>query len=144
MFLISSCSCFYPIHRSQLLSWEWRCNWSSADRRCSNYISVMNNFIAYKGVPYIRDLIGVVSIKTIHEKLWIKSIFNKVNFFVTLNLSNWMAPGLGRVHKSWVRVRVWVLCLAWVRVRVRVRVLKKCEYEYFSLSLRTSTSYPKY
>ena len=32
--------------------------------------------------------------------------------------------GLGRVHKSWVRVRVRVLCLAWVWVRVRV--LKKC------------------
>ena len=27
--------------------WEWRCSWSSADRRCSNYIWVINNFIAY-------------------------------------------------------------------------------------------------
>ena len=27
--------------------WEWRCNWSSADRRCSNYIWVINKFIAY-------------------------------------------------------------------------------------------------
>ena len=26
---------------------EWRCNWSSADRRCSNYIWVINNFIVY-------------------------------------------------------------------------------------------------
>ena len=25
------------------LSWEWRCSWSSADRRCSNYIWVINN-----------------------------------------------------------------------------------------------------
>ena len=30
--------CLYPIHWSQMLSWEWRCRWSSADRRCSNYI----------------------------------------------------------------------------------------------------------
>ena len=25
---------------------EWRCSWSSADRRCSNYIWVIDNFIA--------------------------------------------------------------------------------------------------
>ena len=34
---------------------EWRCSWSSGDRRCSNYIWVIN-FIAYKGVTYIRGL----------------------------------------------------------------------------------------
>ena len=39
---------------SQVLSWEWRCGWSSADRRCSNYIWVINNFIAYKGATYTR------------------------------------------------------------------------------------------
>ena len=55
MFLVSSCCCLCPIHWSQVLSWEWRCSWSSADRRCSNYIWVTNNFIAYKGVSYIRD-----------------------------------------------------------------------------------------
>ena len=35
---------------------QWRCSWSSADRRCSNYIWVINNFIAYQGVSYIRGL----------------------------------------------------------------------------------------
>ena len=45
--LVSSCSCFRSIHWSQVLSWEWRCSWSSADRRCSNCIRVINNFIAY-------------------------------------------------------------------------------------------------
>ena len=55
MLLVSSCSCLCPIHWSQVLSWEWRCSWSSADRRCSNYIWVINNFIAYQGAPYIRD-----------------------------------------------------------------------------------------
>ena len=47
MFLVSSCSCLRSIHWSHVLSWEWRCSWSSADRRCSNYIWVINNFIAY-------------------------------------------------------------------------------------------------
>ena len=38
MFLVvSSCSCLRSIHWSQVLSWEWRCSWSNADRRCSNY-----------------------------------------------------------------------------------------------------------
>ena len=50
MFLVSSCSCLCSIHWSQVLSREWRCSWSSADRRCwanrrcSNYIWAINNF----------------------------------------------------------------------------------------------------
>ena len=35
---------------------EWRCSWSSANSRCSNYIWVINNFIAYQDVTYIRTL----------------------------------------------------------------------------------------
>ena len=53
---VSSCSCLCPIQWSHVLSREWRCNWSSADRRCSNYIWVMENFIAYQTATYIRDL----------------------------------------------------------------------------------------
>ena len=30
---------------SQILSGEWRCSWSSADRWCSNYIRVINNLM---------------------------------------------------------------------------------------------------
>ena len=56
MFLVWSCCCLCPIHWSQVLSWEWRCSWSSAARRCSNYIRVINNFIAYSGAPCIRGL----------------------------------------------------------------------------------------
>ena len=37
-----------------LLSREWRCSWSSADRRCSNYIWELDIFIACYGAPYIR------------------------------------------------------------------------------------------
>ena len=53
---MSSCICVWPIHWSQVLSWEWRCSWSSADRRCSNYIWVINNFTANSGVTYIRGV----------------------------------------------------------------------------------------
>ena len=54
MFLVCSWCGLCPIHWSQVLSWEWRCSWSSADRRCSNYIWVINNFIAYYGATYVR------------------------------------------------------------------------------------------
>ena len=47
IFLISSCSCHCWIHWSQVLSQEWGCCWSNADRQCSNYIWVINDFIAY-------------------------------------------------------------------------------------------------
>ena len=53
--LVSSCSCLCPIYWSQALSLEWRCSWSNADRRCSNYICVINNLIA-SGATYIRGL----------------------------------------------------------------------------------------
>ena len=56
MILVSSCSCLCPIHWSQVLSRWCRCSWSSADRRCSNYIWVIDNFIANLGASYIRDL----------------------------------------------------------------------------------------
>ena len=45
MFLVSSCSCLHPIDLSHVLSREWRCSWSSADRRCSNYIWLINKYI---------------------------------------------------------------------------------------------------
>ena len=54
MFIILPCSCLCPIYWSQVLSPEWSCSWSSANMRCSNYIWVINNFIAHPGAPYIR------------------------------------------------------------------------------------------
>ena len=56
MSLVLTCSCLCPIHWSQVFSGEWRCSWSSADRRCSSYIWVTNNLIAYYSASYIRDL----------------------------------------------------------------------------------------
>ena len=60
MFLVSSYSCLYPFHWSQVLSRAWRCSWSSADRRCSSYIWVINKFIAYKDATYIRGLTALL------------------------------------------------------------------------------------
>ena len=54
MFLVSSCGCFCPIFWSHVLSWEWRCSWSSAERRGYKYIWVINILIVYKGASYIR------------------------------------------------------------------------------------------
>ena len=59
MILIWSCSCPCAIHWSQVLSREWRCSWSSAGRRCSDYIWVINNFIAYYDATYIRGLMVI-------------------------------------------------------------------------------------
>ena len=56
MLLESACSCHCATYWSQVLSVEWRCSWSSADRRCSNYIWLINNLIGYKGASYITDL----------------------------------------------------------------------------------------
>ena len=47
MFIVSSCSCPCPTHWSQMLSWEWRCSWRIACQCCSDYIWVINKFIAH-------------------------------------------------------------------------------------------------
>ena len=71
-FYVSSCNCLCPIHWSQVLSREWRCswasptNWSSADRRCSNYIWVINKFIAYQAASHIRGL----TIISLNSRIW--------------------------------------------------------------------------
>ena len=67
MIVVSSCSCSLPIHWSQVSSWEWRRSWSSADRRCFNYIWVINNYITTFGATYIRGLTVLVE-NTFHRK----------------------------------------------------------------------------
>ena len=62
MYLVSSYSWLCPIHWSKALSREWRCIWSIANRRCSNYIWVINNIIAYQSVAYIRGLMVFVEV----------------------------------------------------------------------------------
>ena len=46
-----------------MISPEWRCSWSSADRRCSNYIWVIDNVIAYKGASCIRGFTVFLSFR---------------------------------------------------------------------------------
>ena len=60
MILVSCRICLCPIHWSQMFSREWRCSRSSADRPCPNYIWVINSFIAYYGMSYIRGLTVVL------------------------------------------------------------------------------------
>ena len=48
IFLVLSCNCLIPIHWSQVLSREWGCSWSIADRWWSNYIWVVSKFIVTK------------------------------------------------------------------------------------------------
>ena len=57
-----------------MLSQEWRCSWSSADRRCSNYIWVIDDFIGYKDASHIRDF-TVVQILHMDDKNHIKTVF---------------------------------------------------------------------
>ena len=58
MFLVSSCNYLCQIHWSEVLSREWRCSWSSADRRCVIFTWVINNSIAHWCVTYIRNLMA--------------------------------------------------------------------------------------
>ena len=76
MFLVSSCSYGCPIQWSQVFSWEWRCSWSSADRRCSNYIRVIDNFIALYSSTYIRDLTVLSLFKIVHTIVCLLSLQN--------------------------------------------------------------------
>ena len=50
-----------------------RCSWSSAERRWSNYIWVIDNFIAYWGASYIRDLTVVSTMAANDQAPWIFS-----------------------------------------------------------------------
>ena len=69
MCLVSSCSCLCPIHWNQVLSHEWRYSWGSADRRCSNYIWVINNCITYQRTSYIRGLTVIATARRVGNKI---------------------------------------------------------------------------
>ena len=52
--LVLQLSLLYPL--KPCVNREWRCSWSSADRRCSSYIWGIINFFAYHRASYIRGL----------------------------------------------------------------------------------------
>ena len=86
MIVISSWSRLCPILWNQVLSREWRCSWSSANRRCSNYNWVIDNLIAYYGATYIRDL-TVMSLQIRRDKSHIIHISRKTRY-VLLSICN--------------------------------------------------------
>ena len=53
-----------------MLSREWRRSWSSADRQCSNYIWMINKFIAYQDVSYIRVWGYLCFVKKFIKCIW--------------------------------------------------------------------------
>ena len=78
MFPVSACNCLWAIYLCQVLSREWRCSWSSANRRCFNSIWVINNLIAYlSAVLYYRldsiYLLMIIRISVLHHVSIIKS-----------------------------------------------------------------------
>ena len=91
MILFSSCISLCPIYWSRVLSREWRSIWSSADWRCSNYIWVINNLIAYRGAPYIRDLTVVI--------YWAEWSANVTSMWVTrgVTIPSWNGSSLATV-----------------------------------------------
>ena len=93
MFLVSSCNFLCPISKRQVLSWERRCNWSSANRRYSDYIWVINKLIHTK-------------VRLILE-LWRHSSFN----IITLQ-------SVSRTPHEWISVRryLWLCFHALLRI----------------------------
>ena len=104
---------------SQVLEWrclkhvEWRLSWSSADRRCSNFIWVISNFIANSGVTYIRGLIVCYNLLVVHwlsghvhssqqDRWWLTSFLwsgpvlccYRLFLSVTEGANHWLGAGL--------------------------------------------------
>ena len=104
MFLVSSCSCLCPIQWSHVLSREWRCGRSSADRRCSDYIWVIDNFIAYGGASYIRDLtvhpITHTQNFSARDTCGPSDTYSEVNTHFVYPTDNWQRKRIC-IHKKW-------------------------------------------
>ena len=80
MILVSSCSCLSPILWSCVLSREWR--------RCSNYIWVIMNLIAYSCATYVKRFDGrwncfLISFLT---RQWFRVIF--MNLMTSLEMTD--------------------------------------------------------
>ena len=112
MLLIPSCSCLSSIHWSQVLSREWRCSWSSADRRCSNYIWVINNFIACYDVSHFRALMVLQS-----------SIFKIFTCFRT-NLRCYLFPNKWSFSHHFSQILIRTRCPEKFAAEARFEILK--------------------
>ena len=121
MSLASSCSCLCPIQWNHVLSWEWRCSWSSADRRCSNYICVINNLVSHKGASNIRDLMVAIFSAWCREVVW--------NFAKACG----QHPNPVRMLSQFIESTFWTdaQCVHWVRMLGQSTV--KCYAVFFIL-----------
>ena len=120
MILVSISGCPCPIHWSQMLSREWRCSWSSADRRCSNYICMNNNVIAYSGAPYIRCLTVIYLISILFRMIFKAGCVRKHNIFATntsLNFTCSKTEAAGRTLSFWVKTHAGI-CLSGLKVMI--------------------------
>ena len=153
--LVSSCSCLYSIRWSQVLSREWRCSWSSADRRCSNYIWVIDNLIAYKSASYIRDLTVVIIVRhaLIATRFWVVVIcpiikcltvleFSFISFdlclFITifnfiLNYVAIVTFWIFTYHKIWILLIIFCFIWNYLFFNMFGSVLEYCELTGVSL-----------
>ena len=77
-----------------MLSGEWRCSWSNADRQCSNYIWVINNLIAYQNAPYIRDL----AVTNVYEVVWQTGKQERNSSCVDMQSKESNKNSVGRTH----------------------------------------------
>ena len=105
MFLVSSSIWLCAIYWSQLSSGEWRCSWSSADRRCSNCIWVINNLIVYYGPTYIRDstVIFIICILRFHPlpdvvTIWYSLLTMATDFHTNAQLGPIEFPIKGKLY----------------------------------------------
>ena len=129
MILVSSCSCIWTIHWSQVLSREWRCSWSSA-RRCSNCIWLSDPQF-YCLLKYARLILeadnGLAKPGPVHQQPWdlsssggiiqAKNEFGNVSITVRfsacnsvydmLKISVWSRPVLScRTTTMWIFLRI--------------------------------------
>ena len=141
MLLVSFGSCLCSIHWSHVLNREWRWSWSSADRRCSNYIWVINKFIAYLGTSYIRCLM-VINMYNCnkHTRVLIVTYIYK---HTHLAKRSYFHGGLGNV--------VLIILINHSPTETRIlREIKKISYVFifpknkFSMTMSTTRSYDKY
>ena len=91
-----------------LLGRERRCSWGSVDRRCSNYIWVIKNFIANKGEAYIRGFTVVPfsrSISPTNPMIWPIVFFGKYIFKKHSSKKNYnrIPPKLSQVRSMAIR-----------------------------------------
>ena len=100
-----------------MLSREWRCSWSSADRRCANYIWVINNCIAYEGAAYVRG----VTVYYTPPRWWLITV-------VTLSVNRGPESSLTALYCG-IPIRVWpvvvvrLLCWEYTLIKLRLLVL---------------------